>query len=312
MTEALPIPMDVIEKLAARAAGINQPGGDKRLKLIVERILTDLFRTMVAFNVTPDEMWKGIAYVGEVGRRQEAGLLAPGLGIEHFVDIMQDAADTKAGLTAGTPRTIEGPLYVTGAPVSDGTARLDDGSDAVAEPLFVSGVVRGQDGKPVAGALVEVWHANRFGFYSHFDPTTTQTPFNLRGGIKTDANGRYSFRSIVPLGYGCPPDGPTAGLLTHLGRHSQRPAHVHFFISAPGMRKLTTQFNIAGDPLTYDDFAFATRDGLVAEAKRVSDPAALATRSVNKPFSEIIFDFELQREIAGVHSSVVHRDRAAA
>lgn len=312
MADALSIPMETIEKLAAKAAGIDQPGGDKRLKLIVERILTDLFRTMVAFNVTPDEVWKGVAYIGEVGKRQEAGLLAPGLAIEHFVDVMQDAADAKAGLSGGTPRTIEGPLYVAGAPVHEGTARLDDGTDAVAEPLFVNGVVRGQDGKPVAGASVEVWHANRFGFYSHFDPTTTQTPFNLRGTIKTDANGRYSFRTIVPLGYGCPPDGPTASLLKNMGRHSQRPAHVHFFVSAPGMRKLTTQFNIAGDPLTYDDFAFATRDGLVAEAKRVSDSAAMAARSVNKPFSEITFSFELQKEVAGAPSTVVHRDRAAA
>ena len=312
MTNAPSVSLEFIEDLSHRAAGLNQAGGDKRLKMIVERILSDLMRTMVAFEVTPDEFWKAAAYIGEVGKSGEVGLLAPGLGLEHFLDVMADAQDAKAGIAGGTPRTIEGPLYVAGAPQFQGSGRLDDGNDAVAEPMFVSGVVKGPDGQPVAGAKVEVWHANRFGWYSHFDPTTTQTPFNNRGRITTGDDGRYSFRSVVPLGYGCPPDGPTAGLLKAMGRHSQRPAHVHFFVSAPGCRKLTTQFNIAGDPLTYDDFAFATRNELVATANRVSDPKGLAARGVNKPYSEITFDFALQKDVAGAPSTEVHRDRVVA
>jgi len=83
-------------------------------------------------------------------------------------------------------------------------------------------------------------------------------PWNLRRRIETDGEGRYRFRSIPPAGYGCPPDGPTRKLLDQLGRHGQRPAHVHFFVSAPDYRQLTTQINIAGDKFLYDDFVFAT------------------------------------------------------
>ena len=75
----------------------------------------------------------------------------------------------------------------------------------------------------------------------------------------TDAEGRYRFRSIMPSGYGCPPDGPTQKLLDLLGRHGQRPAHIHFFVSAHRLpRTLTTQINIQGDKYIYEDFAFAT------------------------------------------------------
>ena len=218
----------------------------------------------------------------------EAGLLTPGLGLEHFIDLRLDAKDAAAGVTQGTPRTIEGPLYVANAPLAKGTARLDDGTDT-GEVLFMRGVVRDLDGKPVAGAIVDVWHANTKGMYSFFDKT--QSKYNLRRRIETDANGRYEFRTIVPAGYGCPPDGPTQRLLNALGRHGQRPAHIHFFVSAPGHRHLTTQINIAGDKYLYDDFAFATREGLIPKLLTKATRTRSGRRGLNAPFAEIEFDF---------------------
>ncbi|EPM95861.1 Catechol 1,2-dioxygenase, partial [Pseudomonas syringae pv. actinidiae ICMP 18804] len=103
---------------------------------------------------------------------------------------------------------------------------------------------------------------------------------------RTDAQGRYRFQSIVPSGYGCPPDGPTQQLLDQLGRHGQRPAHIHFFISAPGHRHLTTQINLAGDKYLHDDFAYATRDELIAEIRFTED--------ANGRHADIDFDFVLQ------------------
>lgn len=121
-------------------------------------------------------------------------------------------------------------------------------------PLFMSGVVRDLNGKPVPGAKVEVWHAKSKGGYSVLD--SSQTPFNNRGAIIADANGRYAFRSTMPSGYSCPPGSCTQELLDLLGRHGSRPAHIHFVVWAPGFRKLTTQINMQGDPLIDDDFAF--------------------------------------------------------
>jgi catechol 1,2-dioxygenase len=282
-----------------------------RVQQVVVRLLGDLCKAIEDLDITPTEFWSGVAYMSAAGAANELGLLAAGLGLERFLDIRADEAERKAGLEGGTPRTIEGPLYVAGAPESVGFARLDDGLDAdKGEVLFMQGTVFDQDGKPLPNAKVEVWHANLLGNYSFFD--RTQSDFNLRRSIVTDAAGRYQFRSIIPVGYGCPPDGTTQQLLDQLGRHGQRPAHIHFFVSAAGHRKLTTQINIDGDEYLWDDFAFASREGLVPPIARIDDPAQLVAKGLDKPFASIDFDFHLYRETEAAPSAIVERARATA
>ena len=116
----------------------------------------------------------------------------------------------------------------------------------------------------------------------------------------------------MPVGYGCPPKGTTQFVLDKLGRHGNRPSHVHYFISAPGYRKLTTQFNIEGDKYLWDDFAFATREGLVATAFDVTDPAESSRRGVDGPFKHITFNVELVKEKTTAPSTEVERRRASA
>lgn len=293
-----------------KAAGLDQPGGDVRLKQIVRRIAGDLCRTIEAFDITPTEFWAAVDYLSRVGQSNEMGLLIPGLGLEHFMDVMMDEQERAAGLSGGTPRTIEGPLWIADAPlVTDGEARLDQDPEQ-GEVLFVDGIVTDTDGYPVANAVVDVWHANTKGGYSFFDPS--QSAYNLRRRLETDAGGRYRFRSIVPSGYGVPPDGPTNQLLAAIGRHGQRPAHIHFFIEAPGYRKLTTQINLAGDRYLHDDFAFGTRDGLISEATRHDDPDEIRARGLNEPFSTLTFDFVLNKEAANLPEAVVVRQHAPA
>ena len=90
-----------------------------------------------------------------------------------------------------------------------------------------------------------------------------------------------------------PEGAPTDVVLKSLGRHGQRPAHIHYFVSAPGHQHLTTQINLAGDPYTFDDFAFATREELVVPAERIDDPAEIAKRDLDGPFAHVVFDVEL-------------------
>jgi catechol 1,2-dioxygenase len=298
-----------VTDLLTKVSGLDHDGGDPRLKRIVHRVVSDLFRTIEEFDVQPDEFWSAMGYLTRLGQANEVGLLVPGLGLEAFLDMRMDAAERKAGIDGGTPRTIEGPLYIAGAPLSKGEARLDDGSEQ-GEVLFMDGQVRGMDGTPIAGATVDVWHANTLGGYSSFDPS--QPAYNLRRRIETDAEGRYRFRSLLPAGYACPPDGVTQALLDLLGRHGRRPAHIHFFVSAPGHRKLTTQINIDGDAYLHDDFAFATRDGLIPEVRRVTDAAAVHARGLNAPYAEISFDFVLHAESAAAPNPVVTRAHAEA
>jgi catechol 1,2-dioxygenase len=301
-----------IEKLARNFVVDTAKGTvDERVQQVVLRLLGDVFKAIEDLDLSASEVWKGIEYLAEAGASQELGLLAAGLGLERFLDIRADEAEARLGLTGGTPRTIEGPLYVAGAPEAKGYARLDDGTeDKEGEVLFMQGTVFDSDGKPLPNAKVEVWHANLMGNYSFFDKT--QAPFNLRRTIVTDEAGRYQFRSIVPVGYGCPPNGSTQRLLDMLGRHGRRPAHIHFFVSAPAHRKLTTQINIDGDAYLWDDFAFASREGLVPAILRVTDPKEVAARDLQKPFASINFDFRLLADKANAPAAEVERSRAAA
>ncbi|MED5466304.1 MAG: catechol 1,2-dioxygenase, partial [Pseudomonadota bacterium] len=242
-----------VKDLLEKVAGFNQDGGNERVKKIVHRFMHDVFQLIEDFDVTPEEFWQAVYYVGDLGKNGEAALLAPGLGMDKYLDIRMDAEDEQAGLAGGTPRTIEGPLYVAGAPMSEGFARMDDGSDETAETMILTGQVTDENGNPLVNAVVDVWHANTMGNYSYFDQS--QSEYNLRRRIRTDENGRYTAQSIIPAGYGCPPEGSTQALLNLLGRHGNRPAHIHFFISKSGFKHLTTQINLAGDEYTYDDFA---------------------------------------------------------
>lgn len=306
MTERL-IDTAEVQALLNQLSGADTASGDPRMKAIVRRVIGDLFATIEEFDVSDDEFWQALNYAA--AGAPEFGLWAAGLGVERFLDIRADAQDAAAGVVGGTPRTIEGPLYVAGAPVEQGFARLDDGADK-GELLYMHGQVRDVDGKALPGAKVEVWHANTLGNYSFFDKT--QSDFNLRRTIITDAEGRYAFRSIMPSGYACPPGGSTEGILTRIGRHGQRPAHIHFFASADDHRHLTTQINIDGDPYLRDDFAYATREDLIPALNHREGGEQAEKYGLEGRYADIEFDFVMQPAKAETEEEISHRARAAA
>lgn len=289
---------DAVQQLLDRASGVDGSSGDVRLKAITRDLLESLMTLIVKHDVSEDEFWQAINFFSTGAG--EFGLIVPGVGLEHFLDLYMDAKDVEAGLTGGTPRTIEGPLYVAGAPLVAGEANLTSDADDAAATLYMHGAVTGPDDEPVKDAILHVWHANSQGWYSHFDPTGEQTPFNNRRRIKLGADGRYAFQSKMPSGYSVPPQGATDRLMQALGRHGNRPAHVHFFIEAPGYRTLTTQINFGDDPFAKDDFAFGTREGLLPVPSRQGDRA------------DIVFDFQLQRAAAKSDEGFSARPRAEA
>ena len=284
---------------------------DARTQQIVVRLVGDLFQAIEDLDISQTELWKGLEYFTDAGQANELGLLAAGLGLEHYLDLRADEADAKAGITGGTPRTIEGPLYVAGAPETVSFTRMDDGSEEGKIPtLIIDGTVKDAEGNLIEGAKVEIWHANSLGNYSFFDKS--QSDFNLRRSVITANDGQYTALTTMPVGYGCPPQGTTQFVLDKLGRHGNRPSHVHYFVTAPGFRKLTTQFNIEGDQYLWDDFAFATRDGLVATAVDVTDEAEIARRGLTGAFKHIQFNVELVADQQGAPSTEVDRRRASA
>jgi len=287
-----------IQQLLDRAAGVNESGGNPRLKAIVRDLTQSVMELIVKHDISESEFWLAMKYLADSSA--EIGLIVPGTGIEHFLDLYMDAKDAEAGLTGGTPRTIEGPLYVAGAPLVEGNVNLSTDPDEGTQVLHMTGTITGPDGEPVQDAIVHVWHANSKGWYSHFDPTSEQTPFNNRRRIKLGSDARYAFHSKQPSGYSVPPQGATDQLMQALGRHGNRPAHVHFFIEAPGYRTLTTQINFGDDPFAADDFAFGTREGLLPVPSRQGDSAYIQ------------FDFQLQRAHDAGDEGFSSRTRAEA
>jgi catechol 1,2-dioxygenase len=95
-----------------------------------------------------------------------------------------------------------------------------------------------------------------------------------------------------------------------LDRHGNRPAHVHFFVTADNYRKLTTQFNIEGDPLIWDDFAYATREELIPPAIEKTGGIMLGLKA--DAYKDIEFDFTLTPLVQGRDNQIVHRLRASA
>lgn len=277
-----------------------------RMQEIIYRLTGDLLKLIEDLDLTDDEVWSAVDFLEKAAKNDEIKLISAGLGIDRFLDIRLEEAEARFGLGGGTPRSIEGPLYVHGAPVSRFYARLDEDKDG--QVFFMQGQVTDVTGYPIGGAVVEVWHADSEGNYSHFDES--QPPYNLRRTIITDDSGRYQFRSLLPAGYGVPEEGYTRQLLDQLGRHGQRPPHLHFFIHAEGFRKLTTQINLPGSPYTYDDYAFSDRPGLVPHMALIDDPAELDKKDLDQPFFSIDYNFRLTPALHGAPPSDIERSRA--
>lgn len=117
---------EAINEVLAEIQAQQDPNkGNPRIKEIVDRLLKDLFYAMDDLKITSEEMWHAADWLTKTGKTGEWGLVFAGLGIEHFMDVQMDWEDKEAGLDVKTPRTIEGPLYVAGAPETMSYAELE-------------------------------------------------------------------------------------------------------------------------------------------------------------------------------------------
>ena len=158
-------------------------------------------------------------------------------------------------------------------------------------PIFVDARVHDPEGRPVAGAEVDVWHCSAEGFYENQDPG--QADMNLRGQFVTDADGRIAFRSIKPVGYPIPVSGPVGALLRAQGRHNLRPAHIHFLIYKPGFKTQYSQVYSSDDPNLATDVQFAVTERLIGQYMRHEHEAAPAP-DVTGPWYSLDFTFTIE------------------
>ncbi len=254
---------DVVAEHPLAAMARRIAAGPSQAAFLV--LLDHLYRVVEAVKPSPDDLRHMLDFLTELGqhsdtRRQEWVLLADILGVSTLVE------DLSAARPAGaTPNTLAGPFYRDDAPeMPDGADLSRDGKG---QALAVTGRVTGMDGRAVAGARVEVWQANAEGRYENQEPDL-QPEFNLRGRFRTDAEGRFAFRSVKPRGYRLPDDGPVGRLARQLGLTLERPAHLHFRVTAPGCQPLTTHVFDRDDPAIGRDALFGVKPELLGCFRR--------------------------------------------
>lgn len=265
-------------EFAARLAAAQTAVPFQRLAATVGAAVEAMQTLIRDLHLTPAELRTTIEFLTSVGhhsdpRRQEWVLLADTLGLSSAVEDL--ASPRPAG---ATPNTIAGPFYRADAP--EMTAGASISRDGRGTPLAITGRVRGLDGAPVSGATVEVWQANGEGRYENQEPDH-QPDHNLRGRFATDAQGRFAFLSVMPKGYALPGDGPVGRLMTALGLTLDRPAHIHFRISAPGHERLTTHVYDRDDPAIGRDAIFGVKPGLLAEFRPIPMEEGAAGRTLD-------------------------------
>ena len=264
---------------------------DPRLAEIVRSAVTHLHAFVREVRPTEREWLAGLDFLARTGQactdtRDEFILLSDMLGLTSAVD-----EGNHAGPSEATPSSVEGPFH-SPAPARPPGAWLAEGPERErGEQMVVHGRVGDCAGNPIHGATVDIWQADDAGHYDTQDPA--QPPGNLRALLTTEADGLYWFRSVLPSSYPVPTDGPVGELLTALGRHPMRPAHIHLRVEAEGYRPVTTHVFVAGDPYLDSDAAFAVKDALVVTPQPVDDPVAARQWAVEGPFLDFTFDVRL-------------------
>jgi catechol 1,2-dioxygenase len=263
---------------------------DPRLRQVLTSLVHHLHDFVKDVQLTEREWNEAIGFLTATGQkcddvRQEFVLLSDVLGVSMLVETINHRAGGVA-----TESTVLGPFHMVSSPPRELGANI--ALDGKGEPCLVTGRVTSADGRPLAGALIDVWQANDDGFYDVQQPDI-QPERNLRGLFTADADGRFWFRSIVPRYYPIPDDGPVGQLLTATRRHPYRPAHIHFIVTAEGHRPVTTHLFVEDTPYVDSDAVFGVKESLVREFPVVDDPAKAAEVGLANPFRTVHFDVTL-------------------
>jgi hydroxyquinol 1,2-dioxygenase len=266
---------------------------DARFKRIMSSLITHLHDFVRDVQLTESEWLTAIQFLTDVGRtctekRQEFILLSDTLGVSVLVITLNHPADR-----GSAESTVLGPFYWEGAPDLPLGSNLADGVKG--EPAFYSGRVLGADGRPLENALLDIWSGDGEGNYDMQIPG--RTAMQARGRIRTDAQGRYWFRSIKPTFYPVPTDGPVGRMLRKMGRHPYRPGHIHMIVSASGHLPVTTHLFVAGSEYLSSDAVFGMKESLVAQFERHPPGIGPNGERIDTPYYTVNYDFRLRPQI---------------
>lgn len=272
---------------------------DPRFKQVMTSLIKHAHAFVQDVDLKPEEWMKAIEFLTACGqmcddKRQEFILLSDTLGISMLV-VALDQARGAAALKANPPKLVPTEATVLGPFFWEGAPELPLGSDIrgaqSGEPCYYHGQVTDTAGKPIAGAILDVWSGDGEGFYDmqKGDGSTME----LRARFRTDADGRYSYWSIKPAFYPVPDDGPVGDMLRGMGRHPNRPGHMHTMLQADGHERLITHIFVSDSPYIDSDAVFGVRDSLIADFKAHPAGTAPDGRVMDQPYHSAHYDFRL-------------------
>ncbi|MDH6256769.1 dioxygenase [Bradyrhizobium sp. BR13661] len=279
------------QDVTAAALAVMERTSDPRMRQIMVSLVKHLHGFVRDVRLTEKEFRDATSVIAELGKlttdtHNEVVLMAGSLGVSSLVCLLNngDQGNTE------TDQSLLGPFWRLNSP------RVENGgsivrSETPGAPLFVSGRVVDKDGRPVAGAEVDVWHASPVGLYENQDPD--QADMNLRGKFTTDADGRFAFRSVMMVGYPIPTNGVVGRLLEAQSRHPYRPAHLHALIFKPGFKVLISQVYDPNDPHIDSDVQFGVTQALIGKFVRHETPHPSA-RDVSAPWYSLDHTYRLE------------------
>jgi hydroxyquinol 1,2-dioxygenase len=262
---------------------------DPRLAEIMKAFVRHLHDFAREVRLTEAEWMAAIQWLNRTGqisdeKREEFILASDVLGLSMLVVQMNHHLDP-----AATPNTVLGPFHIDGSPPLAFGADMADG--VAGTPLFVHGTVRDLDGKAVGGAVLDVWQADGDGMY---EAQLDVDEARLRGKYATREDGSYCIRTVAPLGYAIPMDGPVGELVGATAISHFRPAHVHVLIDVPGYEPLTTHLFREGADYLDSDVVFGTKQELVVAFERREPGPTPDGGTLDRPWLSAHYDFVLQ------------------
>lgn len=264
---------------------------DPRLREILMAFVKHLHGFAREVRLTEEEFHEACNIIVRLGQKStathnEAVLMAGSLGLSSLICLLNNG---NKGQTE-TSASMLGPFWRLNSP------RTENGASIVRSPtpgpeLFVMARVLDGQGRPIAGAEVDVWHSSPEGFYENQDDK--QADMNLRGKFTTGADGTFGFRSVKPAGYPIPVDGPVGDLVRAVRRpHHYRPAHLHFLIFKPGFKTLISQIYVNDDERLDSDVQFGVTKALIGNFVRHDGPGP--TPDVKAPWYSLDYTFVME------------------
>ena len=266
---------------------------DPRLREIMVSLTNHIHDFVKDVRLNEGEWWQAVQFLTETGhmcsdKRQEFILLSDTMGVSMLVDLISNGKPPGA-----TESTVFGPFYREGGPEMAAGADMAEGA-AGGTPTIIHGRVLDMEGKPIAGAMLDVWQADPEGLYDSQRPDLEE--LHMRGIYHSDAEGHYLIRTMRPVHYQIPTDGPVGSMLKATDRHPWRPAHVHFKVTAQGYQPLTTHLFDDGDEYLDSDAVFGVKDSLICKfplhTARDEDSKRFG---IEPPFCTAEYDFVLAR-----------------